>query len=174
MIQWKGWSPRQRQGPEENQLDSWKPQGIQNHKGPARGNATREITTTCRNAQKCHENNRNQFIMLKQPFETIWISIWLGNYLKPIETFWNNLLKPFETVWISLFCMVRMQQRGCNSEFIQVKTCEHFVWALEHFFKNFAYVAVQLWRAKNDELEPEFISWKIWSLRVLNSKSWKT
>ena len=135
MIQWKGWSPRQRQGPEENQLDSWKPQGIQNHKGPARGNATREITTTCRNAQKCHENNRNQFIMLKQPFETIWISIWLGNYLKPIETFWNNLLKPFETVWISLFCMVRMQQRGCNSEFIQVKTCEHFVWALEHFFK---------------------------------------
>ena len=43
-----------------------------------------------------------------------------------------------------------------------------------NIFKNFAYVAVQLWRAKNDELEPEFISWKIWSLRVLNSKSWKT
>ena len=32
---------------------------------------------------------------------------------------------------------------------------------LNIFFLKIAYVAVQLWRAKNDELEPEFISWKI-------------
>ena len=131
MIQWKGRSPRQRQDPEEINRTVENPKttmGIQKHKGPARGNATREKTSTC-HMQKCHENNRNQFIMLKQPFETIWI--WLGNYLKPIETFWNNLLKPFEFHYFAWFG----QQRGCNSEFIHVKTCEHFVWALEHFLK---------------------------------------
>ena len=107
--------------------------GIQNHKGPARGNATREKTTTC-HMQKCPEMPWKQPKPVYYVETTVWNNLNFNLAWKLFETYWN-LLKPFETVWISLFCMVRMQQRGCNSEFIQVKTCEHFVWALEHFFK---------------------------------------
>ena len=112
MIQWKGWSPRQRQGPEENQLDSWKPQdnhGNSESQGPSqrqrdsRNNDHMSHAEMPRNAMKTTEtsllcwNNRLKQFEFQFGLETIW------NLLKPFKTtFWNHL-KPFEFHYFAWF-----------------------------------------------------------------------
>ena len=110
MIQWKGRSPRQRQGPEENQLDSWKPQdnhGSSESQGPSQRQRdprnNDHMSEMPRNAMKTTEtsllcwNNLLKQFEFQFGLETNW------NLLKPFETtFWNHL-KPFEFHYFAWF-----------------------------------------------------------------------
>jgi hypothetical protein len=72
--------------------------GIQNHKGPARGNATREITTTC-HMQKCPEMPWKQPKPVYYVETTFWNNLNFNLAWKLFETDWNLLKQPFETIW---------------------------------------------------------------------------
>ena len=99
MIQWKGWSPRQRQGPEENQLDSWKPQddhGNSESQGPSQ---RQRDSRNNDHMQKCPEMPWKQPKPVYYVETTVWNNLNFNLAWKLFETYWNLLKQPFETIW---------------------------------------------------------------------------